>query len=42
MINDPIDYFTNDNPYVAGLPKIFSVLANTINVIEKMTEINNY
>lgn len=42
MINDPIDYFTNDNPYVAGLPKIFPVLENTINVIEKMIEINNY
>lgn len=41
-IGNPLDYFTIDNPYVVELPKFFPVLEKTINLIEKMIEINNF
>lgn len=41
-INDPINYFTIENPYVAELMKFFPILEDTIIYIEKMVNINSY
>lgn len=40
-IDNPSDYFTIDNMYVVELQKLFPILQNTIDSIERMININN-
>lgn len=40
-IEDPLNYFTVDNPYVSELARFFPILENIITLIEKMIDINN-